>query len=301
MGIKTYIREQKSICGPAYMEVDFLRVTDQQHRASSRAKKKLASSIVQRERNNTHAKRYFAQLINTNFTEHGFHVTLTYEEEYLPGDDESAGNDLSNYIRRVQRYCRRKGWPAPRWVAVTEHRDPKKDGEEIRFHHHIVIECDLEDLPRQQFRTALEDLWKNSDGESYGFVNADALQPDKDNLEGLALYLTKYPANKRRWRQGKGLKKPEHLRPNDSRFTAGTLARACQQRIDDADYWEAKYPGYAFNGAVANFNQERAEWSLYIKMRKKKPAAKRNKRPLADKADAEKRLDEMRKKVCKEL
>lgn len=269
MGTKTYIREQKHICGPAYMEVDFLRVTDQQHRASARAKKMLASTLAQKARNNAHARRYFVQLMNTNFSAHGFHVTLTYDDEYLPFDDEAAARDLTNYIRRVQRFCRRQGWPAPRWVAVTEHRDPKKADEDVRFHHHVVIECDIDEMARQQFRAALEALWKNTDGESNGFVNADALQPDKDNLEGLALYLTKYPASKRRWRQSKGLKKPQHPRPNDSRFTPGGLHRACQQRIDDAKYWEGKYPGYAFSGAVANFNAERAEWSLYIKMRRK--------------------------------
>ena len=45
------VREQKFICGKDYatadtMQVDFFEITEQQHKASTRKKKELASSIA---------------------------------------------------------------------------------------------------------------------------------------------------------------------------------------------------------------------------------------------------------------
>ena len=39
---KQYIREQKTICGDSYAEVDFCWITEQEHRAGPRGKKKFA-------------------------------------------------------------------------------------------------------------------------------------------------------------------------------------------------------------------------------------------------------------------
>lgn len=48
---KQYIREQKTICGDSYAEVDFCWITEREHRAGPRGKKQFASSLAQQKRN----------------------------------------------------------------------------------------------------------------------------------------------------------------------------------------------------------------------------------------------------------
>ena len=48
------------------------------------------------------------------------------------------------------------------------------------------------------------------------------------------------------------------------------MAERTLVRVDDVDYWERRYPGYRFLGAVPSYNEERAEWRLYIKLRRKR-------------------------------
>ena len=70
---KRYIREQWTLCGDRYAEVDLFWITEAEHKAGPRRKKELASSLAQQTRNDWHSRRYFVQLINSNFTEAGFH------------------------------------------------------------------------------------------------------------------------------------------------------------------------------------------------------------------------------------
>lgn len=85
-----YIREQRHICGPEYMEVDIYPITVREHKASTRAKKKKASDMVRCNLNSENAKRHLRQLVNTNFTWRDLHVTLTYDSEHLPKTEEEA-------------------------------------------------------------------------------------------------------------------------------------------------------------------------------------------------------------------
>ena len=53
-----FIREQKTICGKEYMEVDLLHVSPAEHRASVRRKKAFASSLAMQNCNERYARRY---------------------------------------------------------------------------------------------------------------------------------------------------------------------------------------------------------------------------------------------------
>lgn len=274
---KTYIREQKTICGPSYAEVDFCTVSESEHSAGPRSKKKFASSLAQQARNMERATRLLIQILNTNFDEQGFSLTLTYSDGYLPFDDEGAWRDVSNYLQRVRRFVKRQGWPGKiKWVCVTENQDEDEAAglKEIRYHHHMLFQIDgLTPEQRSRLRDALENLWSAGPAnrrEAMGTVNADRLQPENDSLEGLAKYLLKNPKRRKRWHASRGLERPTYPRPNDTHWTPRRLADACTLRVDDADYWEQRYPGYRFLGAVPSFNEERAEWRLYIKLRRKR-------------------------------
>lgn len=269
-----YIREQRTVCGKYYEEIDLLWVNEEQHRAGPREKKRFASSLAQAGRNAARSMRYFVQLINCNFDARGFHVTLSYDDAYLPPDEEQADRDLRNYIRRLQAWMARQGWNCYKlkWMAVTEHQDadPAAGVKEVRYHHHVLLQADgLIRTQRDKLRRALEDLWSTGRGagrEALGTVNADRLQPNENGLEALAKYLLKYPKRKKRWRESVGLAKPVYKRPNDTKWTAKRLAEACTLVVDDRYWWEQRYPEYRFLGAHPSYNEERAEWRLYVRL-----------------------------------
>ncbi len=277
MNGRRYIREQRTLCGERYAEVDLFWVTEAEHKAGPRRKKELASTLAQTERNAWHSRRYFRQLINTNFDERGFHVTLTYEDGRLPADEESAARDLRNWLRRVRGWLRREGLPAERlkWIAVTEHQEEDKSAgvKAVRYHHHALIQLDgVAREARNALRSALEELWSTGRGagrEALGTVNADRLQPETDGLDALANYLLKYPRRKKRWSQSRGLAKPAHPRPNDTRWSARRLALACTADAADAYCWEQLYPGWRFLSAHPQWSEERGEWRVYIRLWRK--------------------------------
>lgn len=83
------VREQKFICGKDYataetMQVDFFEITEQQHKASTRKKKELASSIAKEAYNFRQSGRYLELLIQRNFHRTDYSVTYTYDNDHLP-------------------------------------------------------------------------------------------------------------------------------------------------------------------------------------------------------------------------
>ena len=125
---KRYIREQWTLCGDRYGEVDLFWINEAEHKASTRRKKEFASSLSQQNRNDWHSRRYFVQLLNCNFSEDGFHNTLTYDNAFCPQDEQQSDRDVENYIRRVKWWLKKHGYDpaALRYVVVTEHQDADK-------------------------------------------------------------------------------------------------------------------------------------------------------------------------------
>mgnify|MGYP000246157688 CR=1 FL=1 len=81
------VREQKFICGKDYataetMQVDFFEITEQQHKASNRKKKELASSIEKEAYNFRQSGRYLELLIQRNFRRTDYSVTYTYDNAF---------------------------------------------------------------------------------------------------------------------------------------------------------------------------------------------------------------------------
>ena len=104
-------------------------------------------------------------ILNHNFIDGDYHLTLTYENE--PGKAEAKA-DLDRFLRNIRNYCKRNDidW---RRVAVTEY-------ENHRIHHHIVCSgIDPEVINR---------YWR------YGFVNFKMLS-SQGNYYKLAEYLVK--------------------------------------------------------------------------------------------------------------
>ena len=246
-----YYREQKHICGKSYatalyMEVDLYPVTPKQHKASRRAKRKEASTLAQQTYNDNRAKRYHVQLVNANFGKGDFSWTGTYDDDHHPepGDTAKADRNLTNYIKRLYRWCDKNGVQRPKWVAATEYCTVQEDGTACGRHHHHAIIQHIDGLTRD----VLEQLWADKAGQ-IGFTRCEYLDVDHGSVESLVRYISKNKRCARSWRQSRGLEKPKTPPPNDTKWSRKKLDEASTLYIDDVAYWERKYPGYTLNRA----------------------------------------------------
>ena len=264
-----FVREQRHVCGDNYMEIDLYPISEREKGASLSAKRRQASSRIQQNLNARNARRYFIQLLNANFTESDIHWTGTYDDAHLPDSIEQADHDLELFLRRVRSQSRKRGLPAPRFIAVTEWREEGDGLPAVRVHHHVVLSCGLS-------RDELERLWyRGKDNERLGITNADRLQFDRESLERLANYLTKYTNRKRRWRQSRGLEKPQRPRPNDGKYTRRQLERLVTSgAVFDSEFWRRKYQGWEINDITPIQNDVTKEWSIYLKLRRTVPRRK---------------------------
>lgn len=264
-----FVREQRHVCGDNYMEIDLYPISEREKGASLSAKRRQASSRIQQNLNARNARRYFIQLLNANFTESDIHWTGTYDDAHLPDSIEQADHDLELFLRRVRSQSRKRGLPAPRFIAVTEWREEGDGLPAVRVHHHVVLSCGLS-------RDELERLWyRGKDKERLGITNADRLQFDRESLERLANYLTKYTNRKRRWRQSRGLEKPQRPRPNDGKYTRRQLERLVTSgAVFDSEFWRRKYQGWEINDITPIQNDVTKEWSIYLKLRRMVPRRK---------------------------
>lgn len=223
-----YYREQKHICGKSYatapyMEVDLYPVTPKQHKASRRAKRKEASTLAQQTYNDNRAKRYHVQLVNANFGKGDFSWTGTYDDDHHPepGDTAKADRDLTNYIKRLYRWCDKNGVQRPKWVAATEYCTMQEDGTACGRHHHHAIIQHTDGLTRD----VLEQLWADKAGQ-IGFTRCEYLDVDHGSVESLVRYISKNKRCARSWRQSRGLEKPKTPPPNDTKWSRKKLDEA---------------------------------------------------------------------------
>lgn len=282
-----FIREQKTICGKEYMEVDLLHVSPAEHRASIRRKKAFASSLAMQNCNERNSRRHLHWTVAENFTERKNHtqlVHLTYAPEWLPLTEEEAERIITNFIDKLNRRQAKKYAAAlkadpsnpggvlrkVKYIVVTEwqHEDKAACLKEVRYHHHMILECDLT-------TDEIKDCWSTGRGkwrEPLGLVKCDRAEFNKGSLAAYCEYITKNPKRRRRWRQSQGLRRPTQPRPNDGRYTPKKLAEAATLYIDDAQFWENRYGTlklgrgqvwqYAFTGAEARYNEITGEWHV---------------------------------------
>ena len=170
--------------------------------------------------NDRNALRKLRWKVPENFTERKkktWLVHLTYSDDFLPEYDEDAQKALTNYIERLNRRQRQKYKEAMekdhhnpggvlrkvKYIAVTEfqHADEEKGLKEVRYHHHMILECDLS-------IDEIKDLWVTRCGKDWveplGLVKADRAEFDKGGLDAYCEYITKYEGKRtHKWRQSK--------------------------------------------------------------------------------------------------
>lgn len=261
--MKSYMKEKQIYCGN-YLEVDIIPTGRKMKQRRGRKKRRYLSAPKQRNLNDKNARRYFIQLVNTNFTNNDMHITCTYDRNSLPPSIEEAERIVGNFLRRLS-YRMKKIGLSLKYILVTEFGASKATNKVIRVHHHIIINQGLS-------RDEVEALWCHrkkkgeKQGKRIGFVNADRLQTNEYGLEALARYLTKQPNGKKRWSSSTNLDKPYYTESTNrySKRKTEELAKC----PDDREFWEKKYKGYVFTECKPVFNEVIGKWSLYIKMRR---------------------------------
>lgn len=268
-----YVREQKYICGKDYataptMQAEFFEVSEKEHKASTRRKKELATSLAKEAYNLRKSGRYLVLLVNTNFRPGDFSVTYTYDDEHhpAPNDFARADRDFSNAVKKLYRLCDKNSIQRPKWVVVTEYctMDPVT-GEVLGRHHHHVIMTHPEGLTREM----VEQAWNGR-----GMARCEPLHFDHGSIESLARYIVKNRRCKRHWRQSHGLQPPKMPRPNDNKMSRSKLKDVCENCLEDRAYWERMYPGYTLHRCEVIITGNSTRHLIVSLYRKEQPKSK---------------------------
>ena len=199
------------------------------------AKKNLTPEAVQRN-NEERSRRKLVQLIDANFTEKDYHVTLTYAGN--PPSYEQARKDVKNFLRAVKRKREQRGLDELKYVYTIE---DEQDGKRKRIHIHAIMNGGIS-------REELEQIW------GQGYANADNLQPDENGLEAIARYITKQQKNRRKWARSRNLKMPK-VRTSDTKVSNARVRRLAVDFPNSAkEIMERLYPNYTHTRTIMRFS-----------------------------------------------
>lgn len=165
----------------------------------ARAEKAKCSSAVRQVLNDRFSWQKLKYVLAANFVPGDLVVTLTYDDEHLPGNIELARKALKKFFSQLQQH-RRAREQSLRYVYCTE---TLHDGG--RIHHHLVLNGTGADYD------TIRSLWTQGSGIEISSV-------DVWGFEELAKYMTKEPreygrncVGERSWVGSRGLAKPEVL------------------------------------------------------------------------------------------
>lgn len=223
---------------------------------------------AQRNLNDKNARKYVERLINENFTDRDLWLTFTYDNEHLPpdGDIDAAIKNVQKFIRRVNYQRKKRGLPNARYVYVTAYNPT----EEIRWHHHIVMDGDMD-------MDVVEGCWKQSSRNE-----VRRLQKDENGLTGMAKYIVEEKnrvKSEKRWNSSQGLRDPDIKVVHSKRPTAKaggykkigtyveTMRKGHEQVREQMMRW---YPDFDFTDAGIYYNDFNSMFYIRARMRKRR-------------------------------
>lgn len=211
---------------------------------------------AQRNLNEKNSKKKFIRIVEANFGEGDFWLTLTYNNGSYPGTRGKAERDIANYLKRVNRKRKRLGLQNAKYVYIIEWGEGE-DG--IRCHFHLIIEGGIG-------RDELEGMWKFA-----VIKDSSRLYPNEDGLVGLCEYLAdkKRGKGERRWRSSKGLKKPVE-RVNHSKTGKRQVERMVRDYEEIRGYFEKNWAEYQFRDAEVMYNEFNSAFYIRIKARERR-------------------------------
>lgn len=222
-------------------------------KAGVRRKKAKLTKECQKKLNQIHAENNCIRIVHANFTPADIRLDLTYDNYNLPISDEQASRELTNFLRRIKRYRKKKGLSDLKYIAVTE--KGKRSG---RYHHHLIINGGLS--PQE-----ISELWDR------GYVRTDALRFNEDGISNLVRYILKKPlVSKKRWNSSKNLIHPQP-KERDGRLSAYKVRELARDTQNNREY-EKYYDGYYFSGANVVYNDTNGGVYIYARFYKKEAA-----------------------------
>ena len=268
------------------LNTDFYPCFDNGRKIPTQPKAK-GTTEAQKKYNDNKAQKETVYLINENFDEYDHIGHLTYAPEYAPQSEEEARRDMVNAIKRLKR-LRKKDLKKtlavleamPNIETLAEQRknlELKRDKLSAPFKYMYVLEKVT--YQRGQFkgrdnwhfhifmtggleRSQVEALWKKGVRS-----NVDQFQPDRFGPEAMAKYMSKDPQGTKRFVCSRNMSRTyKQPKIKNARFSAGHLAKLSQERCDDKQYWEKKYPGYRFVRSFPRFNEYNCQWYLTVVM-----------------------------------
>lgn len=199
------------------------------------AKQNMTPEAVQRN-NEERSRRKLIQLIDANFDERDYHVTLTYAG--TPPAYDQARKDVKNFLRAVKRRREQRGLDELKYVYTIE---DEQDGKRKRIHIHAIMNGGIS-------REELEQIW------GQGYANADNLQPDENGLEAIARYITKQQKNRRKWARSRNLTQPK-VRTSDTKVSNARVRRLAVDFPNSAkEIMEKLFPQYTHTKTIMRFS-----------------------------------------------
>ena len=247
-------KTKKIYCGK-YLEIDIIP-TIEEKQISRNGKKVSLTPNKQKNLNDKNARRYFCQLLNTNFNNNDLHITLTYNDYFMPTSYEDANKVAYNYIRRLKNKYKKVGANL-KYVLVTEYTTEESETE-IRVHHHIIVNKIFDNKE-------YTNMWANN-RKPIGRAKAYKLDFNEKGIEGLSKYLTKNKGQKKRWSCSQNLDKP-YIRERKTNLSKNKISKLVFD-INNKSIWEIDNKGYTYTDANSVYNEVTGLWHFYIRMRK---------------------------------
>ncbi len=237
----------KTIQSGNQFEVEIYPEFTKKQAKHSKLKKK--NNKAQKKLNDKNARKRLERLINSNFEDGDYWITLTYDDKHLPDSIDEAVKNMRNYLRKINYRRKKLGLKNAKYIYITEYSSEKN----IRCHHHLILEKGLS-------MDIIESCW------IYGKRNnVRKVDPDENGLTGLAKYLTKDPKGKKRWCSSRGLKKPKERKS----YTVFPFSKIRKMIIDNNSiehYMQLKYKNKNYVSCDVRFNEYNGKFYIYVRM-----------------------------------
>ena len=205
--------------------------------------------------NDRNRERHIMRLLENNFTERAFVVTMTYaypvvdyglcnlrelsdtyEKRGIPWDDIRVRKDVRNFIAKMKRIVRKTAGTADslKWIIrIEEGKKSPAEGLPPKYHVHAIIEG------QGLTRGAIERCW-----DDHGATRIERFDMREDGAKRLAAYLNKQKSAGRWWSHSRNLVAPVPT-VSDRKMSRRRLSLiAADVRRNGREILEALYPGY---------------------------------------------------------
>lgn len=244
-------RETAYICG----DMVFLSVIPTWRQTGRRRGKFRPTSEDQKRLNEKYAMLRVQLLVHANFTKDDKRLDVTYNDRYLPADEEQFVSDYKNFLARLRRRYRREGLEFKYMIFPAY-------SESGRPHFHLILSGGISDED-------LFEIW------GMGRVNPDMLEFDECGVIDLSFYygsqkkagktdpIHERAKGQRRWSGSRNLRRPVE------RVDVHTWARHELEMLADAGtvkrhmFFSLAYPGYWLSEMPSiRFNDVNKAWYL---------------------------------------